>query len=182
MGIFDLTSASISILSVVLSIISTYFTHRNSNKKVWKILVSLMIGSIISISLILLVLYWDSISVVVIDIISKPYFVVIIPFLGLLLYWFRCVLPIPYGITELIIGIITAVQAFLLIQNGLINETKPSLEIMLKLAAGLYIIVRGMDNISKGLGHIKGIEYNFFGIFWFTLFPDKKQIKKQEDK
>ncbi|MBN5028134.1 hypothetical protein JY419_01680 [Stenotrophomonas maltophilia] len=63
--------------------------------------------------------------------------------LGVAMFWIRQKWRLAYGIAELLIGIATATAFF----TQAIKEPYSALPFV----AGLYVIVRGMDNIGKGL-------------------------------
>jgi len=73
--------------------------------------------------------------------------IVMFPMAGIFLFWFRSRNRLAYGIAEVLFGLITGLRVFIPNFNYLQLDT-PSL---LQIAGGLYIIVRGMDNLGKGL-------------------------------
>lgn len=72
---------------------------------------------------------------------------------GVFIYWFRCRQQFYYGLTEVVFGIaVFVISAFPASTTLITEETSPT-EMMiskyLTLAAGLYVVVRGFDNIDK---------------------------------
>lgn len=63
--------------------------------------------------------------------------------LGIALFWFRSRYRLSYGVIEVLFGLFTA--------SRLANPSTFDFTFILQLAAGLYIIVRGLDNIEKGI-------------------------------
>lgn len=72
---------------------------------------------------------------------------IVIPLAGFALYWFRCKTRLHYGMVECVVGFL---YSGLVVQQNLNNKSFDSVE-NLKIIAALYIIVRGLDNISAGL-------------------------------
>lgn len=64
-------------------------------------------------------------------------------FLGIFLFWFRSRYRLSYGIVEALFGFFAAAR--------LANPSTYDSTFFLQLVAGLYIIVRGLDNIEKGI-------------------------------
>lgn len=77
---------------------------------------------------------------------------VIVLFAGLGLFWFRLRCRITYGITEILAGISIASYKYVEASASLApaDATNPNLFIVL-LTAGVYLVVRGLDNIQTGL-------------------------------
>ena len=73
--------------------------------------------------------------------------VTLIPILGVFLYWVRNKKPLGYGITEIIVGLIASVRVFLPTFN---YEELHAIQ-FLQVIGGLYIIVRGLNNVGNGL-------------------------------
>jgi len=71
--------------------------------------------------------------------------IIIIPIISYLIYLFRLKKIIFYGISETLIGIITVVTAI----NT--SENTSNISDILKMFAGFYIIIRGLDNVEKGI-------------------------------
>lgn len=81
---------------------------------------------------------------------------------GVLLYFFRCRNLDLYGKFEVLVGVAGAVY----ITNQVIGEMSDSISFVFAEAASLYVIVRGMDNIHKGMSddhHRETWERLFFG-------------------
>jgi hypothetical protein len=74
---------------------------------------------------------------------------------GVLLYMLRGRYIFIYGMAEIAIGVITAAGLLLSEKDASINYTAFEGASFLKLAASLYIIVRGLDNFGKGLEVVK---------------------------
>jgi len=74
---------------------------------------------------------------------------ILILLLGISLFVFREKQKVSYGITEFILGAITAIYylPFWSDYSQIVEHSDTSL----KIAGGLYIMVRGQDNIIKGL-------------------------------
>lgn len=72
---------------------------------------------------------------------------IMILFLGIFLFWFRENYKLSYGIFEFIVGFIMVLYVFYPLFEYSKIETKDILQIL----AGLYVMVRGMDNISKAI-------------------------------
>ena len=75
---------------------------------------------------------------------------------GMYLYWFRCNYRILYGWIEVLIGGLTFVWTALEYINtptvpGQIYYETITLATVLKASAGVYIIVRGFDNVEAGI-------------------------------
>jgi hypothetical protein len=65
-----------------------------------------------------------------------------------------------YGVIESIVGIITAYIAFYQANNP------QNIDFAIKISAGLYIIVRGLDNIEKSFTK----KANYIGNIWTNFF------------
>ena len=89
--------------------------------------------------------------------------------IGAVLFWVRGRYPLVYGATEVIVGIAAAINAF-----ARADLNKPfDLTIVIQIFGGIYIIVRGLDNASKGMkGSILEARWN--RIFRIVL-PDEGQ-------
>lgn len=88
--------------------------------------------------------------------------VIIVLILGIFFYWIRCKFRLAYGIAEVGVGLLS-VCGMAPLKSGVSNLNFSDI---LAILAGLYIIVRGMDNISKGLTNTK-IEF-----YWRRVFQD----------
>lgn len=86
-----------------------------------------------------------------INVISQNFSVLILVILmflcALFLFLFREIFRVGYGFIEIIVGLSSIISLFsdLKYDNSKISQ----MEIYLKLGGGLYIIVRGLDNVSK---------------------------------
>jgi len=94
---------------------------------------------------------------------SKYLSIIYIPIVGLLLYMYRCWFRLSYGIVEFFLGCYIAISLFF----GA-NQLTFSTVDWVKLLGGLYIVVRGFDNIGKGL------ESTRFSYLWSSRFKDIK--------
>ena len=91
--------------------------------------------------------------------------ILILPLIGIFLFWIRSHFRLMYGLFELVIGITTAVWVFIPeFDYRSINLAKA-----LQLMGGLYIIVRSLDNVTKGIKKSPFIE---FANKWIKIFPD----------
>jgi hypothetical protein len=90
--------------------------------------------------------------------------ILIIPILGLIFFYFRTKWRLFYGITEFLVGIFTALLIFLPSFDFNSLSTKPFY--FLQIIGGLYIMVRGLDNVGKGLRATK------LEIYWRKIFGD----------
>jgi hypothetical protein len=82
--------------------------------------------------------------------------------LAFVLFWFRSRRRVAYGVGEVGAGLLTILSTFL-----------PTLDYprlhplsLLQILGGLYVMVRGLDNIGKGLSRTR------FGPRWGTWFPE----------
>lgn len=73
--------------------------------------------------------------------------VIALPILGIFLYWYRQRFRLSYGLFEFIVGTMTTYAVFF--PNFDYAKLTPVQGI--QLLGGLYVMVRGMDNISKGV-------------------------------
>lgn len=85
-----------------------------------------------------------------------------LPLVGSTLFYIRGRNPITYGGAEIFVGIATGLNAFLGQQHGMLDTTT-ALQIM----AGTYIIVRGLDNLGKGLRRTR------LQPLWDRIFPSQ---------
>jgi rRNA-processing protein FCF1 len=86
--------------------------------------------------------------------------IAIIPVLGILLFLIRSKWRLIYGLTEFLIGFSAAIRVFL--PNFDYTQLHPSE--MFQIIGGLYIIVRGLDNIDKGIENTK------YQLLWGKFF------------
>lgn len=90
--------------------------------------------------------------------------IIIILFLSILLFMTRAKYRIVYGLTEYLVGLFTALLIFLPSFDFISLSTKPFS--FLQILGGLYIMVRGLGNIGKGLRATKIEKY------WRKIFGD----------
>jgi hypothetical protein len=81
---------------------------------------------------------------VAVDTISNPWFTPLWLVIGVALFWMRGYLPKSYGMVEISVGLTAIFYAII----APIDRLPPKL---LAMAAGIYVIVRGLDNFEKGL-------------------------------
>ncbi|MCK4505018.1 MAG: twitching motility protein PilT [Candidatus Aegiribacteria sp.] len=72
---------------------------------------------------------------------------VAIPLLGIYLFWYREKFRLSYGVFEFFVGVIIACYVFF----PTFNYSVLSVTDGIKILGGLYVIVRGLDNIGKGV-------------------------------
>lgn len=74
---------------------------------------------------------------------------------GLVFYFMRCREPLVYGLVEVVVGMAIVVVTFFP-QTPQITWLNPtwgaSLPKLIGFSAGVYVMVRGLDNIERGLG------------------------------
>src|SRR5262245_26384183 len=74
--------------------------------------------------------------------------VVAVPAVGVGFYWLRARYRLTYGFVEFLIGLISALRVFVpTVDYRTLDQAN-----MLQVVGGIYIMVRGMDNIGKGVG------------------------------
>lgn len=73
--------------------------------------------------------------------------IVLLPLLGVFLFWWRSRYRLSYGIGECAFGLITTLGVFI----PQFDYTRLTALSVVQVLAGLYVIVRGMDNIGVGL-------------------------------
>jgi cytochrome c biogenesis protein CcdA len=91
-------------------------------------------------------------------------FIIIIA-LGFLIFYFRAKRRLYYGIIEFVIGVYSALDS--LSKTNLLDVENFST--LVKLSAGFYIMVRGLENFGKGLKISSN--QKLFGI-WIKFFPE----------
>lgn len=82
---------------------------------------------------------------------------------AIIVYWIRCRKRLGYGILECIIGVFMAVNIFYPdfdYSKFTFNST-----VLLQILAGVFAIIRGLDNVGKGLEATK------WGVKWQRVFP-----------
>jgi predicted nucleic acid-binding protein len=89
--------------------------------------------------------------------------VIAVPIIGIALYWARERFRLFYGTFECLIGLIMAWSSLL----PKFDHSELNLGFGIKLLGGLYVIVRGLDNVGKG------IEGTRMEVLWKRIFrPD----------
>ena len=88
--------------------------------------------------------------------------IAIIPLMGIIFFYIRALWRLFYGVTEFLVGIFTALLIFLPSFDYNTLTSKPFY--FLQILGGLYIMVRGLDNIGKGLRATK------FEKLWRQIF------------
>jgi len=83
-----------------------------------------------------------------------------IPSLGLALYWWRSHYRLAYGLTEFGVGLVASVSV--LWPSFQVSQLAASG--ILQFVGGLYVVVRGLDNIGQGL---RGTRLQVFWDRWF---------------
>jgi rRNA-processing protein FCF1 len=73
--------------------------------------------------------------------------VVALPLLGVTLYWYRQKYRLSYGIFEFIVGFVMTLYVFF----PTFSYTALTVVEGIQILGGLYVMVRGMDNVSKGV-------------------------------
>lgn len=73
--------------------------------------------------------------------------IIILPLLGVFLYWWRSRYRLSYGIAEFVFGLIATLGVFI----PQFDYTRLNALNVVQVVAGLYVIVRGLDNIGVGL-------------------------------
>jgi rRNA maturation endonuclease Nob1 len=85
----------------------------------------------------------------------------LMPLIGILLFWYREKFRLSYGVFEFFVGVIMSYYVFFPIFNySTIDVTQG-----IKILGGLYVMVRGLDNIGKGIGGTK-VEFIWNKIFY----------------
>jgi rRNA maturation endonuclease Nob1 len=85
---------------------------------------------------------------------------ILIPVTGLALFWLRANLRLSYGLSEFFVGCYAALNVFL--PSFAMPESGSAI---IQLFGGLYILVRGLDNIGAGLRNRP------LGVRWERWFP-----------
>ncbi|MCL1859783.1 MAG: hypothetical protein FWF92_11200 [Oscillospiraceae bacterium] len=130
------------------------------SKKEKSFFISIIIGGIINL---IVKLIYDNLPLIV-EYVNKWVIIVLIPIMGVLLYFLRSKCRLIYGITEFIFGICNTLAVFLPKFDIISIYNEVDTVKMLQVLAGLYIIVRGMDNIETGLINTK------YHIYWKKVF------------
>jgi hypothetical protein len=77
--------------------------------------------------------------------ISSPIFMIPAIFGGLLLYRLRCTHQIIYGLVEILISIVA-------LWFSIVAEAQSLMVKSIGIMAAIYIMIRGLDNVDKGIG------------------------------
>ena len=89
---------------------------------------------------------------------------------AVLFYWLRCRYPLIYGFIEIIVALVVIYITFLPPDTYMALEGSSAYGQFLRKAAGviggIYIFVRGMDNVSRGLP-------SRWRKTWNRVFPDR---------
>lgn len=87
--------------------------------------------------------------------------VVALPCLGVFLFWYRQKYRLSYGVFEFIVGVMMTYYVFFP------NFSYAALNVVegIQILGGLYVMVRGLDNVSKG------VEGTRVEPFWQRIFP-----------
>lgn len=80
--------------------------------------------------------------------------------IAVLLYRFRGIRPVLYGILEILAGLLSMFVA-------ITNINGDSLATFVTFVGGMYVIIRGLDNIDRGL------QSRYFREYWGILFPKR---------
>lgn len=83
-----------------------------------------------------------------------------LPLIGIGLYWYRERYRLSYGVFEFCVGVLMGYYIFLLD----FDYSKLGATHAIQILGSLYVMVRGMDNIGKG------IEGTKFGAYWKQIF------------
>lgn len=84
-----------------------------------------------------------------------------LPILGVILYWYRQKFRLAYGIFEFIVGVMMAYYVFF----PEFSYAKLSVVQGMQILGGLYVMVRGLDNVSKG---VEGTRVEVMWKRWFS--------------
>jgi hypothetical protein len=129
----------------------------------WELVSALFIGAIGWAALFGLYIYWTPI---VESLISLKSLAIVLPVLGvtaaLLFYLLRSMARVQYGIAEILFGIAAMISAS---DSAKLRESIPT--VVLQVAAGIYIVVRGLDNIKIGL---QNDDHPLIRAFWRLIF------------
>jgi hypothetical protein len=119
----------------------------------------LILAMAIGLAVSFLKIIWPAPRTVSLMLLSDPLIIFPALFLGALLYRLRGTTPLLYGLIEIIVG--TAVTSF--------ASTSPTSDPVSKavgIIGGIYIIVRGLDNIEKDLPLSMKSQ-------WYRIFPKR---------
>jgi len=130
------------------------------NKFQKRIIISFVAGILLTLAVVLAYFYIEYI----VDTLNIWGTILILPILGVLFFYIRARWRLFYGLTEFLVGIFTALLIFLPSFDFSSLSTKPFS--FLQILGGLYIMVRGLDNIGKGLRATKLEKY------WRKIFGE----------
>lgn len=86
-----------------------------------------------------------------------------LPLAGIALFWIRARQRLGYGVTEFGVGLVAALSVFL----PSFHLPEVGVSVLVQLLGGLYIMVRGLDNVGVGL---RGTA---LGVRWQRWFPEQ---------
>ena len=95
--------------------------------------------------------------------VGMPLVAVIVLFIGAAAFWTRGRYPTTDGATEIVVGVVAAVNALARSHTGRIQvEIDPS--VVIQILGGIYVILRGLENVARG---VKGsaLEGPWNGVF-----------------
>jgi rRNA maturation endonuclease Nob1 len=87
--------------------------------------------------------------------------VIALPVLGVVLYWYRQKFRLSYGIFEFLVGVMMTYYVFF----PAFSYAKLTVVEGMQILGGLYVMVRGLDNVSKG---IEGTRAEALWKKWFS--------------
>ncbi|MFY7740557.1 MAG: PIN domain-containing protein [Flavobacterium sp.] len=137
-------------------------TNSNSNQQILddskaykkqvkaSVFLNILYASFILFIIYLIYSYFGSIG----DKITVPLLIAILIACSFGMFELRTKKPITYGLIEIGVGIMAIIAMFA--PTFVLNQLTINMDFYIKIAAGLYIIVRGLDNLSKGTNE-KGI-------------------------
>jgi hypothetical protein len=81
---------------------------------------------------------------------GMPFVILTVLLTGAVAYWIRGRYPMVYGATEVVVGVVGAVNA---LARSDITSIKVDVDptVIIQFLGGVYIIVRGLDNFGKGV-------------------------------
>lgn len=85
----------------------------------------------------------------IVEFIGVGWMIPLLIIVAIILFYIRENWRIPYGYAEFIFGIIFAFSPFLFLEI-IPNDYEIQINLLFKIIGGLYIMVRGQDNIAKG--------------------------------
>jgi len=87
--------------------------------------------------------------------------VLVVAVSGIALFWFRSRHRLSYGVAEVLFGLIVASQ--------LSSTPEYDSDFFVKIVAAVYIVVRGLDNVEKGISETS------LGLLWKQFFSGLKE-------